>query len=99
MNPLLLLAAGIVYVCVFWLVAFRWPAAALTMIFATAPFQYDISTGGPVRFSLAEINLLLTVPVLLARRPVLFGPTAWPVAGYFAVCLVSTALSWRDSLV
>ena len=97
MNPLFLLLAGLIYVCCFWVVASRWPAVALVLIFAAAPFQHDISTGGPVRFSFAEINLLLTLPVLLVRRPVLLGPIMGPVALYFGVSLVSTLLHWRDS--
>ena len=97
MNPLFLLPAGLVYVCLFWVVAVRRPAVALVLIFAAAPFQHDISTGGPVRFSFAEINLLLTLPVLLVRRPVLLGPIMGPVALYFGFSLASTLLHWRGS--
>ncbi len=94
---MLLLLAGLVYVCTFWVIASRRPAVALALIFASAPFQHDISTGGPVRFSFAEINLLLIIPVMLARRPVLLGPTAGPMALYLGISLGSTLLHWRDS--
>jgi len=90
-------AFAIAYVLLFWFVGWRWPKIALLLIFASAPFQYDISTGGPVRFSIAELNLLLTVPLLLARRPVLFGPTKWPMVAYFGISLVSTLAHWRAS--
>jgi hypothetical protein len=71
------------------------------LIFAMAPFQSDIG-GGPVKLSFAEIHLGLTVPVLLlrnwmTRRPIVLGPTAIPVALYFAVCLFSTFQNWRDT--
>ena len=89
--------AACAYVLLFWVVGWRWPKFALLAIFATAPFQYDISTGGPVRFSIAELNLLLTVPLLLIRRPLVFGPTIWPMAGYFGVALVSSAAHWRST--
>src|SRR5947207_431538 len=87
---------GIFYAMSFWLIGSKWPKIPLLLIVALAPFQYDISTGGPVRFSIAEINLMLTIPLFFLRgRPVLFGPVAWPLAIYFGVCLVSAFVHWR----
>ena len=67
-------------------------------IFAAAPFQNDLSMGGPLRFSLAEIHLLLTLPVFIAhRRTFKLGPIALPVAAYLGICIVSSSLNWRPS--
>ena len=94
----MIFVAGFIYVALFLYCGWRWPKIALLLILALAPFQYDISTGGPVRFSIAEINLLLTVPLLVAAgRPILFGPLALPVALYLGVCLVDTLVHWRDT--
>lgn len=94
----MILVAGVIYVALFLFCGWRWPQIALLLIFALAPFQYDISTGGPVRFSIAEINLLLTVPLLVARgRPILVGPIALPTALYLGVCVTDTLIHWRDS--
>ena len=90
-------ALGIIYVLIFWVLGWNRPKIALLMIFASAPFQYDISTGGPVRFSISEFNLLLTVPLFLARRPILLGPIKWPMAAYFGISLVSTLVHWRST--
>jgi hypothetical protein len=96
-----LIAVGLVYASGFWWLVWNRPHVALMLIFAIAPFQNDIG-GGPVKFSFAEIHLGLTVPVLLVRnwitrRPIVLGPTAIPTALYFAVCLFSTFLNWRDT--
>ena len=106
-----MLIAAMVYACVFWGVGWKWPKIPLMLIFALAPFQNDISaslameperpdmvqTAGP-HFSIAEINLLLTVPLfLLRRRPILFGPTFIPVTLYLGACLISSLNSWRPS--
>ncbi len=94
----MILVAGLVYVVLFLYCGWRWPKIALLLIFALSPFQYDISTGGPVRFSIAEINLLLALPLLVARgRPVLLGPMALPTVLYLGVCLTDTFVHWRDS--
>jgi hypothetical protein len=88
--------AAAIYAVVFWVVAFTRPGVALALIFATAPFQNDLSGGGPVRFSISEINLMLAIPVLLLRAPrFVVGPVVWPVLLYFAICAVSSALHWH----
>lgn len=94
-----LLAAAVLYVAGFWLVASRHPAVALMLIFAVAPFQNDLSGGGGAKFSLAEINLVLTLPLLYVRslvqkeRPRV-GPVLLPVLLYFGVCAFSSAIHW-----
>jgi hypothetical protein len=89
------LIAAIVYVGIFVPTAFVYPHIALLLIFALTPLQNDLSAGGPLKFSIAEVNLLLTIPVCLLnlasrRRPLRFGPVIWPVLLYLLACLVSS---------
>jgi len=96
----LLLAAAALYVAGFWMLAARYPGAGLMLIFAAAPFQNDLSGGGGAKFSIAEVNLLLTLPLLYVRglvqkeRPRI-GPVLAPVLLYFAVCAFSSLLHWQ----
>ena len=95
--PVLLALAG-VYACFFWTVAACSSRWAMLFIFAAIPFQNDVSFGGPLRFSLAEVNLLLTLPVVLLKaRRLHFGPTLAPACIYLAVCLFSALGQWRPS--
>ncbi len=101
MNSFLLVGA-LIYALVFWLVCFRYPAVALMMIFATAPFQNDLSGGGGVKFSFAEINLILALPIfILQHKKLSIGPILWPVAAYLGVGIASSFLHWhgKDALV
>ena len=96
--PVMIYVAAAFYAVFFWLLAFRRPGVALALIFATAPFQNDLSAGGPVKFSISEINLILAVPVLLLRAPrLVLGPIVWPVLLYFAIGAASSVLHWHDS--
>jgi len=95
----LIIPAAILYVVVFGLIAYYSPGAALMLIFASAPFQNDLSGGSGAKFSIAEINLMLTLPVLYLRCLVQklrlhVGPILIPVLLYFTVCLYSSALHW-----
>ncbi|MGI4790072.1 MAG: hypothetical protein ACRYFS_14620 [Janthinobacterium lividum] len=95
----LLIPAAIFYVVGFSLVAWYYPGVALMLIFASAPFQNDLSSGGSAKFSIAEINLLLTLPVLylrclLQKLRLHVGPILVPVLLYFAVCLFSSSVHW-----
>ncbi len=68
------------------------------LIFALAPFQNDISGGGPLRFSIAEINLFLTVPLLiLGKRRMSLGPLTMAIGFYMLVSVGCTLLSWRST--
>jgi hypothetical protein len=74
------------------------PWIPLMMIFALAPFQQDMSVGGPIRFSIAEINLMLTCLLFVIRKcHVRWGPTVLPIGLYLGVCTISSLLSWRSS--
>jgi len=78
---MLLYSIGAIYAVVFWVLGYRNPRIPLLLIFATAPIQNDISGGGPLRFSITEINILLTVPLLLLRkrRALTLGPLTWGI--------------------
>ena len=90
--------AGALYVVLFLIVCYQVPKIALVLIVALAPFNHDISTGGPLRFSIGEINLILSVVVFLLRgRRILLGPLALPIAAYLSIGILSSALSWRDT--
>ena len=93
---LLLLIIGSIYAAVFWAIALRWPNVALALVFASAPIQNDLSGGGPVKFSIAEINLLLLVPIFLfQRRRFGGGLVLGATVGYFLVGLACTLPHWR----
>ncbi len=103
--------AAIVYVLLFWAIGWKWPKVPLMLIFALAPFQNDISgtlameperpdqqVGGGPHFSIAEINLLLTLPLFFfKRRPMLFGPLLVPTLLYLGAGVVSSLNSWRPT--
>ena len=92
------LFAAFLYATLFWMITWKRPGLALFSIFALAPIQNDLSMAGPLRFSIAEVNLLLTLPVFVMQsRPARLGPLAFPVAAYLVCCLFSSALQWRDT--
>lgn len=98
----LLYAAALIYLAVFWIVSWRHPGVALTLILASAPFQNDLSGGGGAKFSIAEVNLMLTLPVfygfcLVRKQLPKVGPTLVPVTLYFMVCLCSSLLHWQGA--
>jgi hypothetical protein len=107
----MILAAAIIYVLLFWAVGWKWPKIPLLLIFALAPFQNDISgtlamepeqpdqqVGGGPHFSIAEINLLLTLPLFIfRRRPMLFGPLFVPTLLYLGIGLVCSLANWRPT--
>ena len=64
----MLYLAAAIYAVVFWYLGYKNPRIPLLLICALAPLQTDISGGGPMRFSITEINVLLTVPLLLLRK-------------------------------
>jgi hypothetical protein len=97
-----LAAVVVIYPLTFAAIAWRWPKAALLFVFATAPFQKDLSLGGPVRFSAAELHLFLTLPIFLTRailfrRPVPVGLVFWFVALHIGLCAATTWVHWRPT--
>jgi len=98
MNDFFFMAGAGVYALLFWLLCRRRPNLALMLIFALSPFQQDISGGGRLKFSIAEVNLLLSLPLVFQRkRRWRFGPTVWPAMAFMLVGLGCSLLSWRDA--
>ncbi len=96
-----LIGAGLLYVAVFTTIAWYRPDVALMLIFASAPLQSDLSGDGAVKFSIAEINLCLLVPiwfihVMLDKKNITLGPIEFFVFLHFAVCVFASVLHWRD---
>ena len=98
-QPILVL--GFFYALAFWAVAWKYPAVAMMMVFAIAPIQNDLGSGG-LRFSLTEIHVALLLPVAIVRcymdrRPIHVGVTLIPVLLYFAVCIYSSLHTFRGN--
>lgn len=77
-----------------WVVAIRAPAAAFAVIFAAAPWYYDVGNG-EVQVTLADILLVAVVPVFLFRRlrsaqPLVLDPIVIAIGGYVAACGLTT---------
>ena len=95
MSPFILLA-GFTYICLFYGLSWRHPWVALMLVFATSPLQNDLSSGAAAKFSITEINLVLSVPlVLLHGRRLRMGPVALPVFLYLFVCTMAFVVSPR----
>lgn len=97
-NPLLVF--GGIYAAIFAIVCWRWPAKAQILIVGFAPFQQDLG-GGPVKFSLTEINLgiysgILILRALIRDRTLIFGPVFVPVVVYLLFCCLSAFRDARD---
>jgi len=95
--------AGVAYLGLYLALSFRYPALALALTLAVAPFQQSLTgseEGKGIQIALAEFNVFLTLPALLLacllrRSPPKFGPLLLPIGFFFAVCLYSSAMSWR----
>lgn len=90
-----------IYVTTYYMLTWDRPAVALLLILAAAPFQTDVSGGGGfARFSIAEVNLILAIPLILVRsKRVRLGPAALPIGIYLLACLLSALQSPRDTTV
>ncbi len=101
MNPestslIILLGAG--YTLLFWSLSWKIPALPLIIIFGLAPFQNDMSGGGWLHFSLSEVHLLLSAPLLALRG--WRGSLSW-MSGMLWSALALAALitipNWRET--
>ena len=94
----LLAPLALIYALVFWVVSLRVPSVPLALILGLAPFQNDISGVGGLHFSISEVHLFLSVPLLCTR----VGRIRWGwMGGVLAAGLVITVLltlpNWRDT--
>jgi hypothetical protein len=83
-------ALALVYCSLFMFLVWTRPQIALTGIIAVTPFVQDLGGGLPIKFSLAEIHLLLAFIVyvvkgVLTRSIRFLGPLTVPVTIYIAV--------------
>lgn len=92
-----LVAAGLLYIPFFLVLSFARPDIALLLAFSLAPFVQDISIGGPFRFSIGELSLVLSIPAFLvmAIQRLRVPPFLWMVGAYIGVCIASTVVN-RD---
>jgi len=96
------LITGLLYACAFYAVSWRYPQVALALVFGSTPFQNDLSGGGSLRFSFAEINLLLAAPLFVAMlfsggRRLRMWPLFWPCVLFSLACVASSLVRWRPS--
>ena len=98
------LIVALAYASAFWTLSWRFPAVALALVFATAPFQNDLSGGlGGVRFSFAEVNLVLALPLFVAMlvvgaRKMRAWPLLWTSLIYTGACVASSLVQWRGGV-
>lgn len=83
-------AIALVYCSLFMFLVWTRPQIALTGIIAVTPFVQDLGGGLPIKFSLAEVHLLLAFVVYVSKgvltRSIRFlGPLTVPVAIYLVV--------------
>jgi hypothetical protein len=83
-------AIALVYCSVFMFLVWTRPQIALTGIIAVTPFVQDLGGGLPIKFSLAEVHLLLAFVVyvvkgVLTRSIRFLGPLSVPVTIYLLV--------------
>ena len=97
-----LVVAALAYAVVFMSLAWYHPGVALALVIAGSPLQQDVGGGGPLKFSIAEVNLALCALVTAARllprgRWPDVGPIALPMALLFAVSLAASFGRWTNS--
>ncbi len=89
--------AGVCYATIFILMALSRFELGLAWTFALVPFQQDLG-GLPIKVAIAELNLVLLVPVLMVKAGRL--PIAWrlvaPSALYLLIC-IAVSLGKLDS--
>lgn len=88
--------AAVLYGVVYFALALIRLDLALLLMFASAPFPWDLG-GGPVKMALAEIDLAIALPVLLGRLlqgkgMIARNPLKWPLVAYSGVCVLSSVL-------
>ena len=86
------------YSILFWALGVFRPSIALALICGSIFFQQDLSGGGAVKFSIAELNILLSVPLaFICQRKLRGFPGMAPVCIYLAICIISSLSTWRTT--
>jgi len=101
MDPIFLIT-GLLYACGFYAVSWKYPQVALALVFGATPFQNDLSGGGGLKFSFAEINLLLAAPLFVAllfsgERRLRVWPLFWPCVLFSLACVASSLVKWHPA--
>ncbi|RFC44155.1 MAG: O-Antigen ligase [Verrucomicrobia bacterium] len=89
---------GLMYAALFWSVSLQVPWVPLVLIFGLAPFQNDVSSVGWLHFSLAEVHLFLSAPLLIYKS--WRGSLGWmslELWGGLFLTLLLTLPSWRET--
>lgn len=91
------LIAGFIYIVFYVALSASRRDWALMLVFALAPFVQDISIGGPFKFSIGELSLILAIPAVLltsihrVRVPIFLSL----VFIYLGTCIASSVVN-RD---
>jgi len=94
----LLAPLALIYTILFWVVSLRFPSVPLALILGLAPFQNDISDFGGLHFSISEVHLLLSVPLLYTRVGRLhWGWMGGVLTSALAITVLLTVPNWRDT--
>jgi O-antigen ligase len=95
-------AAAVLYVPFYLVFCWYRPNAALALMWGEVAFPFNVSGTGLANTAPAEISLCLAFPVFWLRtliehrrRPV-SNPMLPAVWVYFAICLISTLVQWKD---
>ena len=99
MSLPLLICLGGVYACFFWALCLYRPGWALALTFLCAPFPNDLlGDGSALKFSMAEVNLLLSVPIFLFKGKRWVGGSVLVAAlTYIGVGVGCSLLNWRPT--
>ena len=103
MDTDLYIILGLLYAFCFLILSIRRRDIALLLAIAGAPFQNDLSIGLPIKFSIAEVNLLIitvvfATDIVRGRRQFSLGPVGFPAMLYLLACVLSAVSSWRGSV-
>ena len=94
----LIVPLALIYAVVFWLVSLRVPSVPMALILGLAPFQNDISGFGGLHFSISEVHLFLSAPLLCTRVGRLrWGWMGGILASGLAITVLLTVPNWRDT--
>jgi O-antigen ligase len=88
---------AVLYAFGFWTIGLSRPRWVLAMICGTIFFQEDLGVGG-VKFSIAEVNTILAIPLIIASgKKWRSYPGLNSIFVYFAICIFSSLTVWRST--
>jgi hypothetical protein len=94
----LIVPLALIYAVIFWVVSLQVPSVPLALILGLAPFQNDISGFGGLHFSISELHLLLSAPLLCTRvGRIHWGWMGGVLASGLAITILLTVPNWRET--